>query len=146
MSVSICALSRFILCISISKMFVVQLLSCPILCEYARLPCPSLSPGVCSNSSPLSNWYNRTISSSVDPFSSWPQSFPASGSFPMSQLFARGSQSIGASASASRCILRQLFFQPTPFWLTKVFIGMLYFQIVWVTVFTVTNKGGGHLA
>ena len=125
---------------------VVQLLLCLILCEYARLPCPSLSRGVCSNSCPLSRWYHRTISSSVAPFSSWPQSFPASGSFPMNQLFAWGGQSTGALASASRCILRQLFFHPTPFWLTKVFIGMLYFPIAWETVFTVTNKGGGHLA
>jgi len=64
----------------------------------ARLPCPSLSPGVCSNSCPLSWWCNPTISSSVVPFFSCPQSFPASGSFPVSQLFSSG-QSIGTSAS-----------------------------------------------
>ena len=67
--------------------------------QHARLPCPSLSPGVCSNSCPLSRWCHPTISSSIVPFSSCPQSFPASGSFPMSWLFASGSQSIGASAS-----------------------------------------------
>ena len=66
-----------------------------------RLPWPSLSPGVCSNSYPLSWWCHPTISSSVTPFSSCPQSFPASGSFPMSRLFASGGQSIGASASSS---------------------------------------------
>ena len=68
--------------------------------QHARLPCPSLSPGVCSNSCPLSWWYHPTISSSVVPFSSCLQSFPASGSFPVSQLFTSGGQSIGASASA----------------------------------------------
>ena len=54
----------------------------------ARLPCPSPSPGACSHSCPLSWWCHPTISSSVSPFSSCPQSFPASGSFPMSWLFA----------------------------------------------------------
>ena len=66
-----------------------------------RLPCPSLSPRVCSNSCPLGSWCYLTISSSATPFSSCLQSFPASGSFPMSQLFASGGQSTGASASAS---------------------------------------------
>ena len=55
--------------------------------QHARLPCPSLSPRVCSNSCPLSQWCHPSISSSVTPFSSCPQSFPASGSFPMSQFF-----------------------------------------------------------
>ena len=67
--------------------------------QYSRLPCPSLSPRVCSNSCLLSQWCHPTISSSVVPFSSCLQSFPASGSFPMSQLFASGGQSIAASAS-----------------------------------------------
>ena len=70
--------------------------------QHARLPCPSLSPWVCSNSCPLSRWCHPTTSSSVAPFSSCPhQSFPASGSLPMSQLFASGGQSVRASASAS---------------------------------------------
>ena len=69
--------------------------------QHARSPCPSPFPGACSNSCPLSRWCHLTISSSVVPFSSCLQSFPASGSFPMSQLFASGGQSIGASASAS---------------------------------------------
>ena len=69
--------------------------------QHARLFCPSLSPGVCSNSCPLNRWCHPIISSPVVPFSSCPQSFPASGSFPMSRLFASGGQSIGASALAS---------------------------------------------
>ena len=69
--------------------------------QQARLPCPSPSPGVCSNSCPLSWWCHPTILSSVVPFSSCLQSLSASGSFPMSQFFTSGSQSIGVSASAS---------------------------------------------
>ena len=68
--------------------------------QHARLPCLSLPPRVCSNSCPLSRGCHPTISSSVVPFSSCLQSFPASGSFPMSRLFAWGGQSIGASALA----------------------------------------------
>ena len=66
--------------------------------QHARLPLPSLFPEVCSNSCPLSRWCHPTISSSVVPFSCL-QSSPASGSFPMSWLFASGGQSIGSSAS-----------------------------------------------
>ena len=69
--------------------------------QHTRLPCPSLSPGVCSNSYPLSWWCHLTTSFSVIPFSPCPQSFPALGSFPMSQLFTSRGQRIGASASAS---------------------------------------------
>ena len=69
--------------------------------QHARPPCPSLSPRVHSNSSPSSWWCHPAISSSVMPFSSCPQSLPASESFPMSQLFAWGGQSIGVSVSAS---------------------------------------------
>ena len=69
--------------------------------QHARLPRLSPSPRVCSNSCPSSRWYHPTISSFAVPFSSHFQSFPASGSFLMSQLFASGFQSIGASASAS---------------------------------------------
>ena len=68
--------------------------------QHTRLPCPSPFPGACSNSCPLSQWCHPTILPSVIPFSCL-QSFPESGSFPMSQSFASGSQSIGASASAS---------------------------------------------
>ena len=69
--------------------------------QHARLPCPSPSPRVCSNSWSLSWWYYPTISSSATPFSSCLQSFPASGSFPVNWLFTSGDQSIGTSASAS---------------------------------------------
>ena len=83
-------------CYSVTK-------SCPVLCnphelQHPRLPCPSLSPRVCSNSCPLTWWRHPTISSSVTHLTSCPQSFPASESFQMSQ-FASGGQSIGASAS-----------------------------------------------
>ena len=84
----------------------VQLLSCVRLFathgrQHTRLPCPSPAPGAYSNSCPLSRWCHPTISSSVVPFSSCPQSFPPSGSFQTSQFFASSGQSIGVSASAS---------------------------------------------
>ena len=69
--------------------------------QHARPHCPSPTPRVYSNSCPLSRWCHPDISSSAVPFSFCPQSFPASGSFPMSQLFAWGGQSIGVSAPAS---------------------------------------------
>ena len=69
--------------------------------QHTKLPCPSLSPRVCSKSRPLSWWCCPTISSSVTAFSSCPQSFPASGSLPMSHFFASGGRSIRASVSAS---------------------------------------------
>ena len=79
--------------------------SCPTLqihgLQHARPPCPSPTPGIYSNSCSSSKWYHPTISSSVIAFSSYFQSFPASGSFPMSQFFASSDQSIRVSASAS---------------------------------------------
>ena len=81
--------------------------SCSTLCDPMNrsIPgydsCPSPTPGVHSNSCPLSQWCHPAISSSIIPFSSYPQALPASWSFPMSQLFAWGGQSIGVSASAS---------------------------------------------
>ena len=69
--------------------------------HHARPPCPSPTPGVYSNSCLLRRWCHPAISSSVVPFSSCPRSLPASGSFPMSQLFTRGGQSTGVSASGS---------------------------------------------
>ena len=78
--------------------------SCPTLrrheLQHARPPCPSPTPGVHPNPCPLSQWCHPTISSSVIPFS-WPQSFPTSGSFPVSQLFSLGGQHIGVSAATS---------------------------------------------
>ena len=96
------------MCDSVSTLFQFQF-SCSVVFDYlqphglqhARPPCPSPTPGVYSNSWPLSQWFHPTISSSVVPFSSCPQSFPAWGSLQMSQPFASGGQSIGASASAS---------------------------------------------
>ena len=83
----------------------VQSLSCvslwPHESQHARPPCPSPAPGVHSDSSPLSRWCHPAIPSSVIPFSSHLQFFPASGSFQMSQFFASGGQSIGVSASTS---------------------------------------------
>ena len=69
--------------------------------QHSRPPCPSPTPGVYSNSCPSSRWCHPAILSSVIPFSSCPQSLPAPGSFPMSQLFEWGGQSTGVSASAS---------------------------------------------
>ena len=69
--------------------------------KHARLSCPSLSPRLCSNSCPLSQWCHPTISSSVIPFSFCLHSFPVSGFFPLSWLLASGGKRIGASASAS---------------------------------------------
>ena len=69
--------------------------------QHARPHCPSPTPRVYSNSCPLNRWFHPTVSSSVIPFSSCPQPFPASGSFQMSQLFTSGGQSIGVSALSS---------------------------------------------
>ena len=90
--------------------------------QHASLPCPSLSPEVYSNSCPLSWWCNVTILSSAAPFSSCPQSFPASGSFPMSWLFTSGCQSIGASASATVKMLTQLLQWDISWYLYRYFI------------------------
>ena len=73
----------------------------PHVLQHTRLPCPSPTPGACSNSCPSSRWCYPITSSSVVPFSSCPQSLPATGSCPMSQFFVWGGQSIGVSSSAS---------------------------------------------
>ena len=90
-------------CLSVQFSSVAQ--SCPTLrpheSQHARPPCPSPTPGVYSTSCPSSRWCHPAISSSVIPFSSCPQSLPASESFPMNQLFTWGGQSTGASALAS---------------------------------------------
>ena len=75
--------------------------------QHARLPCPSPTPRACSDSCPSSQWCHPTISTSVVPFSSCLQSFPASGSFPMSQFFTSGGQRIGVTGSAS--VLKWIF-------------------------------------
>ena len=104
-------------CCSVSK-------TCLTLCDPrdARPPCPSPSPRVCSNSYPLSQWCSLIISSSATPFSSCPQSFPASESIPRSQLFTSGGQSDGASASAS--VLPMNIHGLFPLWL----VGLISLQ------------------
>ena len=93
--------------------------------QHARLPFPSLSPGVCSNSCPLRQWCYITISSSATPFSFCLQSFPASGSFPMSWLFTSGGQSIGASASVLPM---------------NEYSGLISFRIDWLVLFKKLNS------
>ena len=92
--------------------------------QRAGLPCPPLFPRVCPNSCPLSQWCHLTISSSVVPFSSCPQSFPASGSFPMSQLFASGGQSVGASGSVELVTDRRRGADRFQFVLTLPYAGL----------------------
>ena len=101
-SLSSTSVSLFLLCKSVQFSHSVMSDSLwPYGPQHARPPCPSPTPRVHLNPCPLSRWCHPTISSSVVPFSSCPQSFPASGSFPVSQLFASGGQSIGVSASTS---------------------------------------------
>ena len=95
--------------------------------QHTRPPCPSPSPRACSNSSPLSRWCHPTISSSVVLFSSRPQSFPASESFLMSQLFKSGGQSIPASASASGLPMNSQ--------------DLISFRIDWFDLFAVCGVG-----
>ena len=86
---------------SVQTLSSAQLFATPWTTQHTRPPCPSPTAGVYPNPCPLSRWCHATISSSVVPFSSCSQSFPASGSFQMSQLFASGGQSTGVSASTS---------------------------------------------
>ena len=99
--------------------------------QHSRLPCPSPTPGACSNSCPSSRWCHPTISSSVIPFSFCPQSFPASGSFPMSQFFASDGQSIGASASASVFPMNIQDWSPLRWtgWISLPFKGLQCFNV-----------------
>ena len=102
--------------------------------QHTRLPCSSPTPGACSNSCPFSRWCHPTISSSVVPFSSCLQSFLASGSFPMSQSFASGGQSIGASASASVKPLEVPLEGTSP---SNEYSGLISFRIDWFDLFAV---------
>ena len=95
--------------------------------QHARPPCPSPTPGVHPNTCPLSWWCHPTISSSVIPFSSCPQSFPASGSFQTSQLFAWGGQSIRVSASTSVLPMN------TQDWYSLGWTGWIYLQSKWLS-------------
>ena len=86
--------------------------------QHARAPCPSPTPGVHPNPCPLSQWCHPTISSSFTPFSSCPASFPASGSFQMSQLFTSGGQSIGVSASTLVLSMNTQDWSPLAGWIS----------------------------
>ena len=97
--------------------------------QHARPPCPSPTPGVYPNSCPLSRWCHPTISSSVIPFFSWPQSFPVSGSFQMSQPFTSGGQSIGVSASTS----------------SSEHPGLISFRVDWLDLLAVQGTLKHHL-
>ena len=101
--------------------------------QHIRLPCPSPSPGACSNSCPLSQWSHPTISSSVVPFSSFLRPFPGSGSFLMIWLFASGGQSTGASASAASGIRDQY---PKP-WVVIVDVSLIGVEILSVILTSV---------
>ena len=95
--------------------------------QHGRLPCPSPTPGAYSNSCPLSWGCHPTISSSLIPFSSRLQSFPSPGSFPMSQFFTSGGQSIGVSASASVLPMNTQDWYPLRWtsWITLLSKGLL---------------------
>ena len=110
----------FLCCCSVTQLG--QILCDPWIAHQASCPLPST--GACSNSCPSSRWCHPTVSSSVVPFSSRLQSFPASGSFPMSQLFASGGQSIGASASASALPVHTQGWLPLGWtgWISLVFL------------------------
>ena len=99
--------------------------------QHARPPCPSPTPRVYSNSCPSSQWCHPAISSSVVPFSSCPQSLLASGSFPMSQLFAWGVQSIGVSALAS------VLPKNTQGWSPLEWTGWISFRVDWLDLLAV---------
>ena len=108
--------SRTMFCWSVTQ-------SCPTLCDphglqYARLPCPSLSPGVCSNSCPLSQWCYPTISSSFVPFSSCLQSFPSSGSFPVSRSWHQMAKvlEVQLQHESFQCIFKVVYLQDWLIW------------------------------
>ena len=105
--------------------------------QYARLPCPSPTPAVCSNSYPSSRWCHPTVSSSVIPFFCL-QSFPASGSFLIGQLFAPGGQSIGASAvdqmgaNWAQEIFKRLLKKS---WLQTLFLFLYLYIYLYILIF-----------
>ena len=118
--------------------------------QHARLPCPSLSSRVCSNSRPLSRCCHPTISSSVTLFSSCPQSFPVSGSFPMSWLFVSGGQSTGIQFQhqSFQGIFRVDFLQDQLVW--SLCCGVLWSIAVlksrWAKVTRSSNTGAGNVS
>ena len=104
--------------------------------QHARLPCASPTPGACSNSCPSSHWCHPTVSFSVIPFSFCPQSFPASGSFPMSPFFTPGAQSIGVSSSVLPMNIQYWY----PLWLTDLFWDSLGLSRVFSLQFKSINS------
>ena len=100
--------------------------------QHARPPCPSPAPRVHPNSCPSGQWCHPAISSSVFPFSSCPQSFPSSGSFPMSQLFAWDGQSIGVSASAS---ILPMNTQDTHIYIYIYIYIYIIYNILWYSIY-----------
>ena len=106
--------------------------------QHTRFPCPPQSPRVCSNSCPLKWWSHPTVSSSVVPFSSSLQSFPASGSFPISRLFSSCGQSIEASSSASVLPMNiQGWFPLLPSFWSYIFLAIDVISIINNTLFRV---------
>ena len=97
--------------------------------QHARLPCPSVSPRVCANSCSSSQWWHPTISSSFTPFSFYSQCFPASGSFPMSQLFTSGGQSIGAFPLGLTCLISLLLRGPSRIFSNTTFQKHQFFGV-----------------
>ena len=110
--------------------------------QHAGPPCPSPTPGVHSNSCASSRWCHPAISSSVVPFSSCPQSISASGSFPMSQLFTWGGQSIGVSASASVLPVNTQDWSPLGWisWISLQSKELPISSIVWNSAFRIPKK------
>jgi len=106
--------------------------------QHARPPCPSPTPKVYPNLCPLSRWCHPTISSSVIPFSSSLQSFPASGSFPMSQFFTSGGQSVGVSASTSVLPMNIQNWFPLGWtgWISLLSKGFLYLSVLFHSLFS----------
>ena len=123
---------------------VLQLLSCVQLfaslqlhgLQHARLPCPSLSLRACSDLCPLNRWCHSTISSSVVPFSSCPQSFPASGSFPMSRLSSSSSQSNTDSASFINCYFQSIVVRKKILGVILIFLNVLRL-LLWSNVLSI---------
>ena len=109
--------------------------------QHTRPPCPSPTPGVHPNPCPLSQWCHPTISSSVIPFSC-PQSFPASGSFPMSQLFTWGGQSTGVSASKSVLPMNTQDWSPLGWWIFFPFSYKFYCWQSYLKTNKHVNKSG----
>ena len=117
--------------------------------QHAWPPCPSPTPGVYTNSCPSSRWCRPAISSSVTPFSSCPQSLPASRSFPMSQLFAWGGQSTGVSASASILPMNTQDWPPSGWtgWislqskrLSRVFSNIVYCKVISLQLIKINER------